>query len=65
MKVTDGEILEFIQQFPEPVVTAKEVADEFGIQRQSAHERLKKLNENNRVERKEVGPAVVWYIDGR
>jgi len=62
MRVTDTEILDFIQQIPDPVVTSKEVAQEFDIRRQSAHERLEKLNEEGTVSRKDVGPSVVWYI---
>lgn len=62
MKVSDDDILDFLRESPEPVLTSKEVAEKFGIQRQSAHERLQSLNDDGAIARKDVGPSVVWFL---
>lgn len=63
MKATDEELVQFIRDSSEPVLTSKEVAEEFGLRRQSAHDRLLELHDDGRIQRKQVGPSVVWYLD--
>jgi Mn-dependent DtxR family transcriptional regulator len=63
MQATDCEIWTFLRDHEDPVVTASEVADEFGVRRQSAHERLQKLAEQGYVGRKKVGPGTAWYVE--
>lgn len=60
--VSDEEILEVFQQAADPVLTTKEVADEIGIGRRGAFDRLRKLGENGDLEIKKVGETgAVWW----
>lgn len=63
--VSDSAILELIQNVDEPVVTAIDVANHFGFTQQAAHQRLSKLHEEGKLDRKKAGArAVVWWIPG-
>lgn len=58
--VSDEEILEFIEQ--EEVVSTQEVAQEFDYHIQTARRRLKELEQEGKVKRKDVGKRFVWWI---
>ena len=63
--IPDDVILQFIESFDHPVITAMEIAEEFDISQQAAHWRLSKLEEKGSISRKKVGArAVVWWIAG-
>lgn len=56
------EILKFLREKDEPVVTASEVAKEFGVTNEAANYRLKQLKQEGKVKEKKVGAsAKVWY----
>lgn len=59
--VSDSDVLEAIEKH-EPAATS-EVADEIGMTRQGAGNRLKKLLDNKLVNRKMIGSSAVWYQD--
>lgn len=62
-EVTDEAILELFRNHSDPVLTAGDVADEFGLSRQGANKRLNKLHEHGSVKRRKVGArAVVWWV---
>lgn len=62
-EVTYEKVIELFRQSDQPVLTAMEVAEEFGITQQSAHYRLSKLHEMDKVNRRDVGAkAVVWWL---
>lgn len=64
MSITESQkqVLELFQDIDEPVLTASEIADEFGITQQAAYSRLKRLHEDGLIDRKEVGArAVAWW----
>ncbi|WP_256684915.1 winged helix-turn-helix domain-containing protein [Halococcus qingdaonensis] len=58
---TDADILEAVREH-DPAGTS-EVADQLGIARQSADQRLRKLEEAGRVHRKKIGAVAVWWLD--
>lgn len=46
----------------EPIITAPEVAEEFGVSQQAAHQRLQQMHEQGEMARKKVGgSAVAWW----
>ncbi|WP_122089733.1 winged helix-turn-helix domain-containing protein [Halalkalicoccus subterraneus] len=45
----------------EPAATS-EVANELGVTRQNADQRLRKLDEAGRVRRKKIGASLVWFL---
>ena len=57
---SDEDILEYIEEHE--VVTTKEVADAFEYHLQTARRRLKKLEQEDRLEKKDVGKRFVWWI---
>lgn len=59
--VADEEIVEAIRENDDPVVAAIEVAEEFGLSRQWAHQRLEKLVNADRVQKKNSGSRNVIY----
>lgn len=65
VKMTEDEILNFIREHHEPVVTASEIAEEFDVTNGAAIYRLNQLKKNGRVRPKEAGSsALVWYMIG-
>ncbi|PSP89930.1 hypothetical protein BRC90_02835 [Halobacteriales archaeon QS_4_69_34] len=61
--VTDEEILNLIDSFDQPVVTARQVAEELEFSNQGANNRLRKLENEGEVESMKVGAsAMVWWI---
>lgn len=64
-EVSDEELLDVFRESEKPVLTATMVADEVSIGRKAVLERLRELEEGDRVERMEVGArAVVWWPAG-
>jgi len=66
--VSDEEILRSIKLHPDPIVTAKEVAESIEMTRQGAHNRLEEMVGEAYLKRKEVGSrAVVYWLteDGK
>ena len=62
-EASDDEILAAIRDAEFPAVTARWVADTFGIARSPAHQRLKQLHERGDLERGKLSPRVViWWI---
>jgi predicted transcriptional regulator len=63
--MTDSEIINFIRDVDDPVVTASDIAEEFDVSNQAVNHRLGQLAEEDKVVRKNVGAsAVVWYLRG-
>lgn len=60
--VTDDEILAVFRESDDAVLTAGEVARQLPITRRTVHDRLSSLHEQQFLERKEVGPHVVWWL---
>jgi DNA-binding IclR family transcriptional regulator len=50
-----------VERMPEPVFTAVEIADETGVSRPTVHKRLREMQSNGEVRRKEVGSRAVVY----
>lgn len=62
-RFTDEEMLTFIRDAPEPAQTARSVADQFGVERPTVHERLHDLLDEERVEHVKLSPRVVtWWV---
>jgi len=63
--VTDEEIVGLIKSGRRPVWTSSSVAEEFDITRQTAHARLKQLeDESTEVMSMNVGQATAYYVTG-
>lgn len=58
---TDAEIIEAVRKH-EPAATT-EVADELGIERQSADYRLRHLCDEGQVRNKKIGASLVWFTE--
>jgi Fic family protein len=63
--VEDTEIIDVFASTDDPVLAAKEVADEIGMSRQGAGQRLRKLVDRGELQRKRPGhrTAVYWLPD--
>jgi predicted ArsR family transcriptional regulator len=57
---SDEALLEFIEQGE--VVTTKEVADHFDYHLQTARRRLKTLEQDGQLKKKDVGKRFVWWL---
>jgi DNA-binding HxlR family transcriptional regulator len=57
---TDADVLAAVRE-RDPAGTS-EVAEELGVTRQSADQRLRKLAEAGRVRRKKIGAVAVWWV---
>jgi len=56
------QVLRVLQEHPDPVVTATELAERLDVSAETARRYLSELNENGEVRRKQVGArAVVWW----
>ena len=58
---TDADVLDAVREH-DPAGTS-EVAAELGVARQSADQRLRKLEDAGRVHRKKIGAVAVWWLD--
>jgi len=64
--VTPEDVLAVMRSADGPVVTAGEVADELGCTPEAVTTKLKRLREQGRVDRRQVGArAVVWWLTER
>ncbi|PSP79049.1 hypothetical protein BRC81_06140 [Halobacteriales archaeon QS_1_68_20] len=60
--VSDRELLHFFESGRRDFYSAREIAEEFGVDRSQAHRRLKRLADGGELERVEVGTRnVVWW----
>lgn len=63
MSVSDEDILGVFRDSEEPIMTAREIADQFSMTRQWAHHRLQKLHDDGVIEKKKSGErTVVWWL---
>lgn len=60
---TDEDVIAAVRAH-DPAATS-EVAEELGIQRQSADYRLRKLRDEGRVNSKKIGASLVWFLPRR
>jgi len=61
--VTRSDVLQVLRDTTERFLTATEIADSLDTDRQRVNYRLKKLHENNEVEKKKAGSrAVGWWV---
>lgn len=63
--VTDEELIQFLRESGERVLTTAEVADALEISQRTAQRRLSSLDDDGRIGRKDVGArgAVWWVLD--
>ena len=60
--VTDDEVVQYLVESPERVLTTAEVAEGLDVSRRTAHRRLSMLADEGRVGRKDVGArGAVWW----
>lgn len=57
---SDDELLTFVES--NEVVTTKEVAEHFDYHLQTARRRLKALEQEGRLNKKDVGKRFVWWL---
>lgn len=60
--VEDDVIIETISHHPERVVTAQEISDIVGLERQSVNKRLNDLRDRGILSRKQTGSGHVWWV---
>ncbi len=60
--VDDIEILRFIQESSDPVVTTAEVANPFDFSNTGMLKRLHSLVDQDLLESKEAGRTIVWWL---
>lgn len=63
--VDDREILGFVEESTDPVVTTAEVADRFDFSNSGILKRLHPLSDAELLESKEAGRTFVWWITDR
>jgi len=64
-KMHPDDVLSFIRTHEDPVVTAREVAENFDATRRGAYQRLSQLSDEDEIAEKSVGAnGKVWYIIG-
>ncbi len=63
--VDDKQILEFVEDSPDPVVTTAETADHFGFSNSGILKRLHPLADTDLLNSKEAGRTYVWWITNR
>jgi len=59
--ISDAEILREVRLYPDPVVTAKEIANEIGMTSQGVNARFDGLADNGYLNKKQVGARAVVY----
>jgi predicted ArsR family transcriptional regulator len=60
---SNADVLKFFREAPRPFQTASDVAEEFGVERQTAHRWLQNLHDAGDLEKEKVGArAVVWWL---
>jgi len=62
--VSDEEIIEYMEQSDDPAFVAVEIAEKFGINKETARQRLNDLAERGEIHRKKPSArTVVWWSD--
>jgi len=62
---TTENVIELLEQSPDPALGTVEVADAFEISQQRAYEKLSKLHSEEQIRKKKVGArAAIWYLPG-
>ncbi|SEP07929.1 HTH domain-containing protein [Halogranum amylolyticum] len=57
-------VLKVLETSDDPVMTAKEIADQLEVSRDTVGRKLAQLSEEGKVRQKKVGArAVVWWIE--
>lgn len=64
-EVSDRELLVAARNIPEPVFTAKEVAQEVDMTQQGVDKRLRKLEDDQLVNSAKKGASRVWWVTYR
>ena len=60
--ITEPDIHNEIEQADDPFVTASEIAEQYGVSRQTAHRHLQRMYEHGEIEKRKVGSsAVIWW----
>ena len=60
-QVTKEELLRKIRGHENPFVTSSEMADAFGVKRQTAYKHLERLCESGKLEKEKVGGSAAIY----
>jgi predicted transcriptional regulator len=61
-EITDTDILSVFEGSPDPVLSAPEVADEFGYTTAGIYKRLRELSEKGYLDTKKIGQGRAWWI---
>lgn len=62
-RVTEDDVFHTLREYPDPVVTAPELAETVDVSAETVRRHLSALHDRGFVERKTVGArAVVWWI---
>jgi biotin operon repressor len=61
-KATDDEIIDAVKAVDEPVASASEVAAALGMTRTGVNTRMKKLRDEGKLDKKNVGKGYVWWV---
>jgi len=61
-EATDERILRAIRDAYAPAVGTSEIADELGVERQTADRHLRDLSEEGYVNTKKIGRVRVWWL---
>jgi len=59
--VTGEKLLRKIREHDHPFVTSSEMAEELGVQRQTAYKHLERMSEHGTLEKKKVGGSAAIY----
>jgi len=58
---TPDEVLSLFSRLDAPVITSRDVCDEFGVSTETARKKLAELEDRGILDRKEAGSGIVWY----
>ena len=61
-KVSDGELLQAVQDHPDPVVSNIELADEIPITSTRINQRLTRMESKGLVKSKRFGSGKAWWV---
>jgi len=61
-EITDEDILLVFKESSDPVLSAPEVADEFGYTTAGIYKRLRELSEKGDLDTKKIGQGRAWWI---
>lgn len=61
-RVTDSDVLRALHEQPDPIATARELADILDVSSETIRRHLTELHDKGQVDRKKVGSrAIVWW----